>query len=193
MLGKWRTAQCPELPLPLTLISWNCHLNGYSRKKNWVDTSDLSELEALPDSEKRLCTSTPPHRLYPSVLIYSLIPPFTHRLLPTADGQLCLLVPNDAKWFYYMDRCPLAGRKGFAKPFLSLYLQKKIFWTWIFWAKRLKLKHIQCPNSVSKFWLRTTWLKAIMDNVTFYILSLGWQICSRAKTSTPPVFTRLAS
>lgn len=97
------------------------------KKKNWVDTSDLSELEALPDSEKRLCTSTPPHRLYPSVLIYSLILPFTHRLLPTTDGQLCLLVPNDAKWFYYMDRCPLAGRKGFAKPFLSLYLQKKYF------------------------------------------------------------------
>lgn len=74
-----------------------------------------------------------------------------------------------------------------------LFTYKKIFWIWIFWAKSLKLKHIQCPNSVSKFWLRTTWLKAIMDNVTFYILSQGWQIGSRAKASTPPVFTRLAS
>lgn len=153
MLGKWGAAQCPESPLPLTLISWNCHLNGYSWIKNWIDTSDLSQTEALPDSEKRLRTSTSQHRFYPSVFIYSLIPPFTHRLLPTANGQLCLLVPNDAKWFYYMDRCPLAGKKGFAKPFLSLDL-KKIVWIWIFWAQRLKLKHSQCPNSVSKFQLK---------------------------------------
>lgn len=137
--------------------------------KKSTEPSDLSQMQTLPDLEKCLGISTP-H--CPDFWIPQCWTSFPHspllRLLPATDGQSCLSVSNDARWFYNMERRPMTWKEGFVKT--TSFLHLKIFQIWIFWTKISKLKHIQCSDSAFKFQLKNKWLKVTVSGIFLYVM-----------------------